>query len=77
VLSPPGAARRKVYPDAMGLPGFYIAGNVKGTQATCGWAELILSKKDQQCPEAHMRPKGEILLNPVNPVKNPRLTPQD
>jgi len=34
VSSPPGAARRKVYPDAMDLPGFHIAGNAKGAQVT-------------------------------------------
>jgi len=44
VLSPTGAVRRKVYPDAMDLPGFRIVGNAKGAQVTCGWAELILSK---------------------------------
>jgi len=36
VLSPLGATRRKVYPGAMDLPGFRIAGNAKGAQVACG-----------------------------------------
>jgi len=38
VSSPLGAARRKVYPDAMYLPGFHIAGNAAVT--ICGNIKL-------------------------------------
>jgi len=36
VLSPLGTTRRKVYPDAMDLLGFHIAGNAKEAQVSCG-----------------------------------------